>query len=69
MKLFNRKRYFIVFYRGGNNIGNLTCISDCFFSRNEVMSKLSKEIGQDYKTISISGIFRITKKEYDIWNA
>ena len=72
MNLFNRKRYFIVFYAAVDKYGRMR-IGDFyltstgkFFSRQNVIEKI-KEINNEFSEVVITGIKRLSKSEYKIW--
>jgi hypothetical protein len=71
MKLFNRKRYFIVFYEGVNSkksvIGCCTASGNGFISYKEITKQI-KSVYADLEELTITGLVRITKKEHKIWN-
>lgn len=66
MNLFNRKKYFLVFYTGDKNIGGATAVARKFLNHRLFREKVASELEDEtVDSIIITGIFRITKKEYE----
>jgi hypothetical protein len=69
MNLFNRKKYFIVFYKGDKNIGCASASTRKFLNYRLFREKVASEIENETEdSIIITGIFRLTKKEYERFN-
>jgi hypothetical protein len=69
MNLFNRKKYFIVFYKGDENIGCASAATRTFLNYRLFREKVASEIENETEdSIIITGIFRLTKKEYERFN-
>lgn len=65
--------YFLVFYiarfpGGSVSYGNVAMeVKMPFLNRFETINRLKAE--NEFKTITITSIIRLTKEEFDIWNA
>jgi hypothetical protein len=69
MELFNRKKYFIVFYRGIKNRGVASMETRIFLNYDETIKNLLQKVeGETKNTLVLTGIIKISKKEYNIWH-
>ena len=76
-KLFNKKRYFIVFYTAhspsSTGIGSISFEYDSFANQKaverELMKKLPEQGMKNIVGVIINSILEVSKKDYEIWRA
>jgi len=72
MRLFSKRRYFIVFYTGNSNDGKGQTIGYASLYRDGYLNKetLIKDIGiiSNINNPVLTNIMEITKSDYETWN-